>query len=224
MYALRIVHAHPSRRAAWWRGWRFGLALGRSGPPSGNIPPRAGAPIATPAATATAATSSGESAAFEHFFRAHEPRISGYLWRVTGDAHLAADLSQETFLRAWRHFAAIQGYERPEAWLFRVATNLALQALRRRGGLVGGAASLGEWDLPGASDPGRQLAERDAVREALLALPPKQRALLALREVYGLSGAEVAATMGLSREAAKVALWRARAAFRAAYEGKNGRA
>jgi RNA polymerase sigma-70 factor (ECF subfamily) len=194
---------------------------GRRTPPPGHTPPPASAPTS---GAASPATSAGTSAAFERFFREHEPHVSGYLWRVTGDAHLAADLSQEAFLRAWHHFETIQSYERPEAWLFRVATNLALQSLRRRRGPVGAATSLGEWDIPGASDPGRRLAERDAVREALLTLPPKQRAMLALREVYGLSGAEVAETMGISREAAKVALWRARAAFRAAYEGKNGRA
>jgi RNA polymerase sigma-70 factor (ECF subfamily) len=69
---------------------------------------------------------------FERFFNAHEAQITGYLYRVTGDAQSASDLSQETFLRAWQHFDRIRSYERPGAWLTRVATNLALQHLRRR--------------------------------------------------------------------------------------------
>src|SRR5579884_1395592 len=57
--------------------------------------------------------------AFEQFFREYEPRISGYLWRMT-DEQTAYDLSQETFLRAWQHFADVCTYPAPASWLFRV--------------------------------------------------------------------------------------------------------
>jgi RNA polymerase sigma-70 factor (ECF subfamily) len=154
---------------------------------------------------------------FERFFTAHEALVTGYLYRVIGDAQSAADLSQETFLRAWSHFDRIRGYERPGAWLVRVATNLALQHRRRSRAPVGAAIPLDESHDLGASDPGSRIAERDLVRAALLDLPPKPRAMLVLREVYGLTGDEVAETLGMSHEAVKVALWRARTQFRAAY-------
>ena len=51
---------------------------------------------------------------------------------MTGDRQSASDLCQETFLRAWQRFVAIRAYDRPDAWLFRVATNLALQLTRRK--------------------------------------------------------------------------------------------
>jgi len=69
---------------------------------------------------------------FDALFERCEARIFGYLWRVTGDRHVASDLCQETFLRAWQHIAKVSGYERPEAWLWRVATNLALNHRRTR--------------------------------------------------------------------------------------------
>ncbi len=200
------------------RGWARAilvLAAGNSRPA-----PARGAPHATPQAADRARAL--PSADFERFFLAHEAQISGYLWRMTGDPQSACDLSQETFLRAWRHFDTIRAYDKPAAWLIRVATHLALQHLRRKKAPVGAAVSFDDAFAPGESDPGRRFAERDLVRETLMELPVKPRALLVLREVYGLSGEEAAAALNMSREAAKVALWRARQQFRAAYLRKDG--
>jgi RNA polymerase sigma-70 factor (ECF subfamily) len=155
--------------------------------------------------------------AFEAFFQAHQRDIFGYLWRMTGDEQAAYDLSQETFVRAWQHFDRIANYERPGAWLFRVATNLALTHLRRAAAPVGAAQPFAAGLDPSVSDPSWRLAESDAVRATLLALPPQQRAALALREVYGFSCAEVAEALGVSLAAAKMTLSRGREAFRARY-------
>lgn len=159
---------------------------------------------------------------FERFFLEHEARVSGFLWRMTGDRQAACDLSQETFLRAWQRFEQISAYERPDAWLIRVATNFALQHLRRGRAPVGAAVPLDEAFDPGVSDPGQRFPQRDLVRETLLGLPPRDRALLVLREVYGLSGEETATALGMTPNAAKVALFRARERFRAAYLEKDG--
>ena len=169
-----------------------------------------------------------EISEFEPFFRAHERDIFTYLWRMTGDEQAAYDLAQETFLRAWRHFARIRDYERPGGWLFRVATRLALNHLRdqrTRATTLGGAISLDAVGnarhslpfSPSASDPGSRLANADVVRRALMAIPHRQRAALVLREVYGLSCEETATALGMSAGAAKTLLWRARGEFRSRY-------
>lgn len=90
---------------------------------------------------------------FETFFRRHEREIFGYLWRMTGDEQAAYDLSQEAFVRAWQHFDRIAGYERPGAWLFRVATNLALTYQRRAAAPVGAAQPFSTGLDPAVSDP-----------------------------------------------------------------------
>lgn len=154
---------------------------------------------------------------FETFFRRHEREIFGYLWRMTGNEQAAYDLSQEAFVRAWQHFDRIAGYERPGAWLFRVATNLALTYQRRAAAPVGAAQAFSTGLDPAVSDPAWRLAESDAVRATLLALPPQQRAALVLREVYGFSCAEVAEMLGTTLAAAKMTLSRGRDAFRARY-------
>ncbi len=161
---------------------------------------------------------SGERESFEAFFQARHRAIFAYLWRMTGEEEAANDLCQETFLRAWRQFERIRLYDRPEAWLLRVATNLALNHLRRRKGPVGGALSLDEGIDPATSDPSWRFAVRDAVRGVLAELTPRQRAALILREAYGLTGDQLAQALGVSTPAAKMLLFRAREAFRARYE------
>lgn len=169
-----------------------------------------------------------DPAEFEGFFRAHERTVYACLWRLTGDAQLARDLTQETFLRAWRHFARVRDYEQPRAWLLRVATNLAFSAHRRdRHNHMLSTESLTDAETPTRGDTTHALAERDAVERALLALPPNQRAALTLREVYGLSCEEIGAALGLSRDAVKMALYRGREGFRRHYlrqeEADDGR-
>ncbi len=192
--------------------------------------------LATPDEVASAAERSGDRlprpstplsplervASYEAFFQRHERDIFGYLWRVTGDEQTAYDLRQETFLRAWNHYDQLLDYTQPAAWLFRVATNLAINHLRRRKAPVGAAAPLDLVGDPGMSDPSWRLVESDLVRQTLLALPPRQRAALVMREVYGLSCEEIARSLGVTPAAIRMTLWRGREQFRALYTKANG--
>ncbi len=152
--------------------------------------------------------------AFEAFFRQHERQITGYLCRMLGNEQSALDFSQETFIRAWQHFDQLQEATTARAWLYRVATNLALRQLEQHS-----AHSLQPLDdtLPGDSDPGRRIVERDLVQQTLLTLTPKQRSALMLHEVQGFSCDDVGAILHMSRDAVKMALWRGREQFRKRY-------
>ncbi|HEU0025978.1 MAG TPA: sigma-70 family RNA polymerase sigma factor [Ktedonobacterales bacterium] len=157
---------------------------------------------------------------FESFYRQHERDIFGYIWRVTGDEQTANDLTQEVFYRAWRKFEKLRGYERPGAWLFHVATNLALNE-RRHQRVAGPAATLlGDERAPG--DHATQLADRSALRAALEGLPAQQRTALILRELYGYTCDEIAGMLDISRAAAKMTLSRARERLRALYLKEDG--
>jgi len=159
---------------------------------------------------------------FESFFARFHHQIFGYLWRMTGDEQAAHDLTQETFVRAWKHFDDIGSSPEPAPWLFRVASNLARTHHKR--GVARPVLPLDEAH-PGASDPSWSIAERDLVSRALRSLTPNQRAALVLHEVYGMSCDEVGYALGLSRAAVKMALWRAREGFRARYlrDGEEAR-
>lgn len=166
------------------------------------------------------AASADDARSFEEFYRRYERDVFGYLWRMTGDSSAADDLSQEAFYRAWRHFARVRTYEQPRAWLLRVATNLVIN--QRRGARHAPPLPLDEHHAsPGAPDPATGLAEGSAIRQALSAIAPRERAALVLHEVYGLTCDELAEALGISRGAAKMTLSRGRAHFRTAYVAQN---
>jgi RNA polymerase sigma-70 factor (ECF subfamily) len=218
----RGARSGDSRAALCWRWLGRLLALTREERDA------SGAAATGDAATEHDHASESERDRFETFFHEHQGRVFGYLLRMTGDEQAAHDLSQETFVRAWRHFARITAYEAPAGWLLRVATNLALSARRHRRHPAGEPVRLPlDEDAPARSDPALRFAEVDAVQRVLLALAPRQRAALVLREVYGLSCEEVGTALGVSRDAAKMLLLRGRERFRARYEaderGEGGR-
>jgi RNA polymerase sigma-70 factor, ECF subfamily len=154
---------------------------------------------------------------FEALFRRYERSVTGYLWRMVGDDDIACDLAQETFVRAWQHFDELKTYEFQQAWLFRVATNLALNHLRGRVASVNIAELHEDTPQLQLSDHANSLAEREMITQILQELSPRQRSVLVLRSVYGLSCGELGRVLGISFEAAKIALRRARTKFRAGY-------
>jgi RNA polymerase sigma-70 factor (ECF subfamily) len=168
----------------------------------------------------TSKASADAAGEFESFVRRFERQVLNYLWRMTGDEQSAHDLTQEVLFRAWKHFATISQYDQPRGWLFRVATNLALTyntSRSRRAGSFSEIGPFGGEDAPGESDPARRFAESELVRQVLLQLAPKRRAALVLREIYGLSTAEVGEALGMSETAVRMAISRAREQFRALY-------
>jgi RNA polymerase sigma-70 factor (ECF subfamily) len=199
-------------RGGWWRGWW----MARIEPPA----PSAGRQDGT--GTTSTEVPSTEIDGFEPFVRHYERQVLTYLWRMVGNDEAAFDLCQEVFVRAWQHFATVRGYERPLGWLLRVATNLALNYRQRRSAPVGAALTLDETNDPGHSDPAGRIAEHDLVRGLLAQLAPRRRAALLLREVYGFSCQEIAATLGMTPDAVKMALSRARAQFRTLYRREEG--
>ncbi len=151
-------------------------------------------------------------------FERHNGEIFGYLNRLVGDRELAQDLTQESFLQAHRARGRLPEVLNQRAWLYRIATNLALNALKRRSRFA--------W-LPwlsvdrSACDSTDQVGERSAVEAALAALQPSYRAPLLLYCHYGLSIGEVAQALGINEGAARPRIYRAREMFRKAYERGN---
>ncbi len=149
----------------------------------------------------------------------HRPPIVRHLRRRVGDPSLAEDLAQEVFLRAWLHAPAGLPELRLRAWLYRVATNVAIDALRARHArplddalvldLLGDAA-LGAAGSPEDHD------ERLAIEAALAQLPARERALVTL-QFAGFGPTDAAHLLETTPEAARKRLTRARERFRRAY-------
>lgn len=148
---------------------------------------------------------------FESFFRQSHPRIVALLVAMVGRA-TAEDLAQEAFVRAHRDWAAVATYDKPEAWVRRVAVNLAISAQRRRaneGRALLRLASRTEATVAPASTGDDELWA--AVRQ----LPARQAAAVALRYVEDLSVAEIAAALGCAEGTAKALLHQGRTALAA---------
>src|SRR5947208_825783 len=174
----------------------------------------------------------------DEFSQAAEPlrrELFAHCYRMLGSVHEAEDMVQETYLRAWRGYDGFEGRSSLRTWLYRIATTTCLRALERAAkrptpsGLgqapaqsfddpVGDALDL-PWLQPAPDrllgDPAEIAVGRDNVRLAFVAalqhLPPKQRAVLILRDVLAWSADEAAELLETSRAAVNSALQRARA-------------
>jgi RNA polymerase sigma-70 factor (ECF subfamily) len=160
-------------------------------------------------------TREGDGSAFEKIFNVHQARIYNYVYRLVGDAEEAKDLTQDSFLKAYR--ALLRGEEpmNMSAWLYRIASNTCLDVLRRR--------RLIHWqplenlldvlEIAGSHNPEDEAlrSERQARVERVLAqLPPRYRMYLLLREREGFSYQEIASITGDSLSTVKATLYRAR--------------
>lgn len=164
---------------------------------------------------------SRDEAAFDALFLAHYDGVYRLLFRIVGSREEAEDLAQETFLRLYRQQFPDGCEHNVRAWLYRVATNLAYNALRgrqRRERRQEAAAQYAEAMGNPEPDPAEiamRSDEREAVRRVLAGLPPRQAELLLLRHA-GLSYRELAAALDVAPGSVGTLLARAEAAFEAA--------
>ncbi len=187
--------------------------------------------VATPAAPVEAAervlaarARAGEQAAFEEIFDRFQTPVVNYLYRVVGDWELAADLTQDTFLKAYQALPRTDDTLQLSPWLYRIATNTALDALRRRKRITW-VPFLADFEpiAPG-SDPAHTVPNDDLVRRALQAVPTDQRIPLVLHLHQGLSYKEIAELLGIAPNLVAVRVFRARERFIKVYKNLTGEA
>jgi RNA polymerase sigma-70 factor (ECF subfamily) len=225
------VGARPRTRiapaGAWRRLWHVLLTA---------VPGRLPEPDPAPG---LAAADAGEGPTFTDLFARYRLSLIDYLYGMTRDRELAADLAQDTFVRALAAAPDLAGIHQPRAWLYRIATHVALNANRHRRHFewlplsrVAPEDGEGDPDHPWFSpmqppqDPGdlaADVAERDAVWAALAELPPRWRAVLLLQTTGGFEVREIAALLGLSEANVRKVLFRAKERFRALYDRRDAR-
>jgi RNA polymerase sigma-70 factor (ECF subfamily) len=190
-----------------------------------------------------AAARAGDESAFSELFERYRRELRVHCYRMVGSFEDAEDLVQEAFLRAWRKRQTYEGRSSFRAWLYRIATNVCLDALRSKPrrllpSQVGPPANppvpveppadipwlqpfpdkLLEGIAPPDEQPDAVIVSRETMEIAFLAaiqlLPPRQRAALILRDVLGWSAKETASLLETSVAAANSALQRAREKLR----------
>ncbi len=153
----------------------------------------------------------------EDLFAKHQHEIFAYLFRMLRDEELAADLTQDAFVKAYRAYDSLQKPENARAWLYQIAHRVALDDLRRRKivrfvPLAGEARST----APSAEHLVMDARLSGELQRALERIPERQRSALLLAELHDLTGLELAATLGVSHVAARALLTRARESLRRA--------
>jgi RNA polymerase sigma-70 factor, ECF subfamily len=185
----------------------------------------------------------GDEGAFRALVEAQRAELHAHCYRMLGSVHDADDALQETLLRAWRALPRFGGRSSVRTWLYRIATNVCIDAIARRPKRVlpvdygsPSEPARGEdrgrlpsriWIEPypdealgvadGAAGPEARYERREALELAFVAalqhLPPRQRAVLVLRDVLGFSAREAAEALATTEPSVNGALRRARAAI-----------
>jgi RNA polymerase sigma-70 factor (ECF subfamily) len=191
-----------------------------------------------PAGSVPAAIDVDDRGAFERLAGPHRRELLVHCYRMLGGYDDAEDAVQEALLKAWRRLDTFEGRSSVRTWLYRIATNVCLDALEHRSRRILPSAIAGpadpmsppapdDHDVPwlqpypdtllgdSDGDPATSLVRREHIELAFIAaiqyLPPRQRAALLLREVIGYSAAEAADILGTTPAAINSALQRARA-------------
>ena len=198
--------------------------------------------------TALARARAGDGEAFRELTDPHRRELQLHCYRILGSVHDAEDTLQETLLAAWRGLGQFEERASMRSWLYKIATNRCLNALRDAGRRPAAAAS-SPWSVPppeptrraeplwlepypdallddlpdAAPGPEARYETREAVALAFVAglqrLPPRQRAVLVLRDVLGYPAAQAAGMLAVSEVSVNSALQRARATLAAQLPG-----
>ena len=178
----------------------------------------------------------GDARAFEALVNRYKDRIYSYVSRMLHDPIEAEDIAQETFVRAFQSLPHFRGASSLQTWLYRIASNLVIDSVRRQKRREDNALSL---DAPVDTDDGdmqRELADerrgpaelaessviQEEVRSAVARISPKLRPVLVMYDLQGMSYQEIAEILGCPLGTVKSRLFNARAQLKEQLEGRLG--
>ena len=160
-----------------------------------------------------------DDTAFDRIFEEYSPAIFNYVLRMVGDRDRAADVTQDTFIKAYRKLDTLTDEKSTRSWLYRIATNTAIDEMRRRRWVSPLQGGKDERDDRPDSGPGPEAMVMDAtlddrIQRALMQLRPNHRQCLILSDLEDMSAQQIGEVMDLSYGAVRTLLCRARGEMR----------
>lgn len=163
----------------------------------------------------------GDANAFEELVLKYEKTVYNLALRMVGDRDDAFDMTQEAFIKAYGSLSSFRGDSKFSVWIYRIATNVCLDFLRSKSRKQQVSLTVSDdddedaqLDIPDPSSaPEQQLMQKmsmQSVEEGLKTLPDKQRQILVMRELGGMSYAEIGAALSLEEGTVKSRIFRAR--------------
>ena len=163
----------------------------------------------------------GDANAFEELVLKYEKTVYNLALRMVGDRDDASDMTQEAFIKAYGSLSSFRGDSKFSVWIYRIATNVCLDFLRSKSRKQQVSLTVSDdddedaqLDIPDPSSaPEQQLMQKmsmQSVEEGLKTLPDKQRQILVMRELGGMSYAEIGAALSLEEGTVKSRIFRAR--------------
>jgi RNA polymerase sigma-70 factor, ECF subfamily len=156
----------------------------------------------------------GDARAFERLYREHVGRVYGLCLRMTRDAAMAEDCTQETFINAWKALPRFEVRSSLATWLHRIAVNVALAKRRKTAAVVESCVEDAEDEVIESDWTLETPLEVNEIEAAIERLPDGARDVLVLHAIYGYSHIEAAQMLGVAEGTCKAQLHRARSLLR----------
>jgi len=163
----------------------------------------------------------GDKLAFDTLFEYYNTRICTYLAHIVGNEEEGRDLAQETFIKAWQSIASLHNESRFDTWLYRIATNTAIDYLRRRKFHWTRWETIEHEDIQAnmrIAGPEERVAETEHIKQALAKVSLKYRTCLLLQLVADFSQRQIAVSLKISEKSVGVYVSRGCEQFRVAYQ------
>ena len=159
------------------------------------------------------AARAGDTAAFDQLIGRHQERVFAVAYHILGNAEDAADAQQEAFVRAWTKLRGFRGEASFSTWVHKIAVNICIAKKQQSRPTSCLETDEVQSDLADQQDCQDRIVNSVVVRELLAGMPAKQRTVLVLREIDGMSIGEISEVTGTSTEAVRKQLWRIRKLF-----------
>ena len=163
----------------------------------------------------------GDKLAFDTLFEYYNTRICTYLAHIVGNEEEGRDLAQETFIKAWQSIVSLHNESRFDTWLYRIATNTAIDYLRQRKFHWTRWETIEHEDIQAnmrIAGPEERVAETEHIKQALAKVSLKYRTCLLLQLVADFSQRQIAVSLKISEKSVSVYVSRGCEQFRVAYQ------